>query len=60
VVAALRVQIGQQVEAGAVLLVLEAMKMENDITAPVGGVVKEILVEKGSAVSQGDALVVLG
>lgn len=34
--------------------------MENDITAPVGGVVKEILVEKGSAVSQGDALIVLG
>jgi biotin carboxyl carrier protein len=40
--------------------VLEAMKMENDITAPVAGIVKEVLVQKGSAVSLGDALVVIG
>jgi biotin carboxyl carrier protein len=42
-----------------VLLVLEAMKMENDITAPAAGTVKEVLVEKGTAVSLGDTLVVV-
>lgn len=55
-----KVEPGQKVKAGEVLAVLEAMKMENDITAPVGGTVKEILVEKGSAVALGDALVVIG
>lgn len=59
-VVAVRYQPGQEVAPGDVLLVLEAMKMENDIVAPVGGTVKEVLVEKGVAVALGDALAVIG
>jgi biotin carboxyl carrier protein len=55
-----KVEVGQSVKQGDVLLVLEAMKMENDIAAPVAGVVKQVLVEKGTAVSLGDPLIVIG
>lgn len=47
---------GGVVEAGAVLLILEAMKMETEITAPVAGTVSEILVAPGDAVAGGQAL----
>lgn len=56
----IKVKVGDQVQKGAVLLVLEAMKMENDITSPVAGTVKEIATEKGAAVGLGDPLVVIG
>lgn len=56
----LKVEIGQTVKAGDVLLVLEAMKMENDISSPYAGTVKEILVAKGASVSLNDVLVVIG
>jgi len=59
-VVGVKVEAGQQVNKGDVVLVLEAMKMENDIVAAVSGTVKEILVAKGAAVSLGDALVVIG
>lgn len=59
-IVAVRVEVGQKVNAGEVVLVLEAMKMENDITAPTGGTVKQVLAAKGTAVSLGDALVVIG
>jgi glutaconyl-CoA decarboxylase len=36
------------------------MKMENDITAPVAGTVKEVRVAKGAAVQAGDVLLVIG
>lgn len=55
-----KVEVGQTVTPGQVVCVLEAMKMENDIAAPVGGTVKEILVNKGTSVALGDALVVIG
>lgn len=55
-----KVEVGQAVKAGDVLLVLEAMKMENDITSPYSGTVKQILVAKGSSVSLNDPLVVIG
>jgi len=55
-----KVEVGQTVKQGDILLVLEAMKMENDISSPVAGVVKEILVDKGTAVSLGDPLIVIG
>jgi methylmalonyl-CoA carboxyltransferase 1.3S subunit len=47
---------GAAVEAGAVLLVLEAMKMETEITAPAAGTVAEVVVAPGDAVSGGQTL----
>lgn len=54
------VNVGDQVTRGKKLLVLEAMKMKNQIVAPQDGVVKEISVTSGALVSTGDVLVVLG
>ncbi|CAN5853637.1 acetyl-CoA carboxylase biotin carboxylase subunit [soil metagenome] len=58
-VLALRVVEGEAVEAGQVLLVLEAMKMENAVSAPGGGRVPRVLVEAGQQVQRGDALLEL-
>jgi len=54
-----RVREGEEVEAGQVLLVLEAMKMENEIPSPRAGRVSRVLVRPGEAVNVGDPLVVL-
>ena len=54
------VKVGDTVASGQKLVVLEAMKMENDITAPVGGTVAAVAVNKGDVVSTGDLLVVIG
>ncbi|MGM1061193.1 biotin carboxylase N-terminal domain-containing protein [Saccharothrix sp. Mg75] len=51
---------GQEVAAGAELLVLEAMKMEHRVLATTGGTVAEVLVEVGRQVDAGDVLVVVG
>ncbi len=48
---------GQHVEAGAALVVLEAMKMENELRAPAAAVVKEVRVKPGQAVEKGQVLV---
>ena len=50
---------GQTVKDGDLLVVLEAMKMENEIFAPKGGTVSQVLVEKGASVNTGDVLVVI-
>ena len=42
---------GQEVEEGAVVCVIEAMKMENEITAPVAGKVEELSVSEGASVA---------
>lgn len=55
-----KVTAGQAVKAGQLLLTLEAMKMENEIVAPVDGTVKSIAVAKGSIVDTDALLVVLG
>lgn len=56
-----RVQVepGQSVAAGAPLVVLEAMKMENQLKAPAAGVVAEVKVTAGAAVEKGQVLVTL-
>ena len=53
------VEVGQQVDAGAQLVVLEAMKMEHSIRAPEAGVVKALFCAEGEMVSEGSALVEL-
>lgn len=55
----IKVSVGQKVNAGDVLVVLEAMKMENDIPAPTDGTVQSINYNKGDSVQAGDVLVVL-
>ena len=50
---------GDKVSAGDTLLILEAMKMENEIVAPSSGVVKEIKIAEGQKVETGDVLVVI-
>ena len=51
-----KASVGDTVTEGQVLMVLEAMKMENDIVAPKAGKVSAISVKKGDSVNSGDAL----
>jgi biotin carboxyl carrier protein len=51
---------GDTIEAGQPLLIIEAMKMENEIRSPAAGVVKEIPVQAGMSVQSGDLLIKLG
>jgi len=59
-VVAVHVRPGDRVEADAPLVVLEAMKMENEFRATASGVVTEVAVAAGQAVNAGDLLVVVG
>lgn len=54
-----QVKPGDRVEAGDVLVVLESMKMEIPVIAPVGGIVRDVRVQPGSAVRAGQRVVVL-
>ncbi|MEG0571194.1 MAG: biotin/lipoyl-containing protein, partial [Oscillospiraceae bacterium] len=54
-----KVNVGDKVKAGQVLVVLEAMKMENDIVAPTDATVTSVSVKKGDTVNSNDALVTL-
>ena len=56
----LKVQVGQQVNVGDVVLVLEAMKMQNNIEAEYAGTVTSITVKQGETVMEGAVLMTIG
>ena len=53
------VEAGQQVEEGQIVTIIEAMKMENEITAHKAGTIAELPIEEGGAVAAGDVLAVI-
>jgi len=55
----IKVNVGDSVSNGDVLMILEAMKMENEIMAPTAGKVASINVNKGASVDGGDVLIVI-
>ena len=55
----LPVEQGAEVEEGALICVIEAMKMENEITAPSAGKVEELSVSEGGSVATGDTIAVI-
>ena len=56
----IEVEVGDSVDEGDAVVILESMKMEMPVEAEDPGVVKEIRCEEGQSVSEGDTLVVLG
>ena len=55
-----KVAAGQAVKKGDVLCILEAMKLENEVVSTADGTVKQVLVNKGQAVTNQQALVIVG
>ncbi len=58
-IVSLRVSVGSVAEEGKSLVILEAMKMENEIAAPRRGIVREVYVQAGALVKAGDKLVLV-
>ena len=56
----IEVKVGDNVDEGDTVVILESMKMEMPVEAPAGGTVKEIRCKEAQAVNEGDVLVVLG
>ena len=56
----IKVKVGDAVKKGQIIAVIEAMKLENEVPATADGVVKEIKINKGNVVNNGDVLIVLG
>ncbi len=56
----IEVAVGDEIDEGDTVLILESMKMEMPVEAEDAGTVQEILCEEGQAVNEGDTLVVLG
>jgi glutaconyl-CoA decarboxylase len=54
-----KVAAGDAVKKGQVLMIIEAMKMENEVLANSDSVIKQVVVSKGQSVKTGDALVVM-
>lgn len=54
------VKVGERVEAGQVVALIEAMKVFNEVTAPMSGTVISIALENGSLVNQGDPMMFIG
>ena len=55
-----KVAVGAQVKKGQVIAILEAMKLENEVVSTADGTVKQVLVNKGQAVTNQQALVIVG
>ena len=55
----INVSLGQKVNEGDALLILEAMKMENEVVAPKSGMIAQIIVSKGAVVETGAPLIVI-
>lgn len=56
----IQVQSGARVEADEVVMILESMKMEIPVLAPIAGIVSTILVQEGDAVEEGQTVAILG
>ncbi|MBE6599285.1 MAG: acetyl-CoA carboxylase biotin carboxyl carrier protein subunit, partial [Ruminococcaceae bacterium] len=56
----MNVKVGDTIKANDLVCILEAMKMENEIFAAEGGVVKSINAAQGSSVNSGDVIITLG
>ena len=56
----INVNVGDTVKKGQAVVILEAMKLENEVVAPCDGTVKEINVSKGQNVNNQDALLIIG
>lgn len=55
----IKVKIGDKVKANEILIILEAMKMENEIVAEIDGIVKEIKVKAGDIVNTDDEMIII-
>jgi biotin carboxyl carrier protein len=55
-----KVRVGDAVDAGQTVVIMEAMKMENSLVTHVSGTVRDIRVQKGSEVSTGDVIMIVG
>ncbi len=58
-VISIHVKDGEPVKKGQLLMKIEAMKMENEVLAPIDGAVRQIVVSKGALVATGDTLLVI-
>jgi biotin carboxyl carrier protein len=54
------IALGEKVEAGQGLMVVEAMKMQNEVRSPKSGVVERLMVKEGQAVNAGEVLAIVG
>ena len=54
-----KVKVGDKVRKGDVLLIIEAMKLENEVVSPFDGEIKEILVSKGQNVKAKDVIIII-
>jgi len=59
-IVSINVKVGDSVKAGDILLVLESMKIQNEIPSPKDGVIKEVLVPEGKYVKRREPLIIIG